>query len=301
MCSIGIGSTCPCKSTRSLSSQHVGSYHPSKNRPTSHSSSSRVGSDSIRPCSYLYTGRIPTNRQFLTVFLSGQKVRLTGPVGGRGTICRDLGMDLTRIAHAGTRAIICCLDDLELGFLGVKWGEYVVQTEKWGIDLIRLPLAEGFAPLDLVAFDRALTSVVMDYTLRGTTVLAHCRGGVGRAGLVAAAWMIKMGFVRSREPVQREGLETGGSVGPVVSELIETPAQLSESTASIADTTNLDLDAEEMTNGTKGEKAKEVETNALALATEAIYAIRSRRSPKAIETAEQVDFLIQYARYLLLL
>ena len=39
-----------------------------------------------------------------------------------------------------------------------------------------------------------LDFLIQKYTLLGHNILVHCRGGVGRAGLVACCWMLKMGL-----------------------------------------------------------------------------------------------------------
>lgn len=67
----------------------------------------------------------------------GKKVRLTGPVRGRGAICRDLGLDLRRICQIGVGAVVCCLDDEELRFLGAPWEEYEREADELGLDVIR--------------------------------------------------------------------------------------------------------------------------------------------------------------------
>lgn len=56
-------------------------------------------------------------------------------------------------------------------------------------------MQEGFAPASPAFLDAQLDRVVRLHTLRGESVLAHCRGGIGRAGLVACCWMLKMGLV----------------------------------------------------------------------------------------------------------
>ncbi|KDN52537.1 hypothetical protein K437DRAFT_272402 [Tilletiaria anomala UBC 951] len=196
------------------------------------------------------------------LFLSscpGKKVRLTGPVRGRGAICRDLGLDLKRIQDIGVGAIVCCLDDEELAFLGAPWHEYEQSADALGIDVVRFPVAEGFAPTSHVAVDRAITSVVMDYSLRGVSVLVHCRGGVGRAGLIACTWMLKMGLVRS-------ALESPEGEGEGMRKL---PQDKQQQRMVVLDTVERLVDT-----------------------------IRRRRSPKAIETAEQVKFIVDYVSYL---
>ena len=195
-------------------------------------------SSSFSPVGNLYLSSCP-----------GKKVRLTGPVRGRGAICRDLGLDLKRIQEIGVGAIICCLDDEELAFLGAPWHEYERSADELGIDVVRIPVAEGFAPTCHVTIDRAITSIVMDYSLRGISVLVHCRGGVGRAGLIACTWMLKMGIVRS----------------------------------------SFELQAHQNHEGLNGVAEEQIRIDTVQ---RLINTIRRRRSPKAIETAEQVKFIM---------
>ncbi|GAA6029113.1 hypothetical protein JCM8097_001606 [Rhodosporidiobolus ruineniae] len=176
----------------------------------------------------------------------GKKVRMNGePIrGGRGAICRDVLLDLQRARDEhGVRLVVCCLDDAELAYLGSPWGEYSAAARKLGMEVVRMPMVEGFAPESPAMLDAHLGRIVKDYTLRGKSVLAHCRGGIGRAGLVASCWMVKMGLV---------------SAG--------------------------------------GEAFEREET--MRVVERTIDLIRKRRSVKAIETAHQVHFLVQYVAYL---
>ena len=66
-------------------------------------------------------------------------------------------------------------------------------------------MVEGFAPSSPAALDAQLDKVIRECTLKGRSVLAHCRGGIGRAGLVACCWMIKMGFVGAGVPSAQAG------------------------------------------------------------------------------------------------
>lgn len=59
-------------------------------------------------------------------------------------------------------------------------------------------MVEGFAPSSPASLDDQLARLIRNHTLNGESVLAHCRGGIGRAGLVASCWMIKMGMVNTR-------------------------------------------------------------------------------------------------------
>ncbi|KAG1725182.1 hypothetical protein EDB19DRAFT_1756957 [Suillus lakei] len=71
--------------------------------------------------------RVPERRarftQGTSVFADWSKrslVRLAGPVRGRSAVCRDLNSDLWRISQVGACCIVCCLDDEELEFLGIR-------------------------------------------------------------------------------------------------------------------------------------------------------------------------------------
>lgn len=175
-------------------------------------------------------------------------VRLNGPVKGRSTVCRDLDTDLARMKDLGVRCVVCCLDDDELEFLGACWSEYSRAAEEVGLDVLRIPIPEGFAPLSPSSLDTHLSKLIECYTMRGVPILVHCRGGVGRAGLVACCWALKLGLCG--------WIETGE--GP--------PGAIRRDT--------------------------------LQLVERAVDTLRRRRSVKAIETYEQVKFLVDYVEFL---
>ena len=181
----------------------------------------------------------------------GKKVRLDEPFQGRSPICRDLKIDLDRIRQMGVRAIVCCLDDEELNMLGAPCHEYQEQAQSQGFDLICLPMAEGFAPINMTRLDMIMSMLILNYTLRGTSILVHCRGGVGRAGLVACIWLLKMNLV-----------SLGSEDTPKLCPCSNTSSQVLDTVLKLIDT------------------------------------VRKRRSLRAIETAEQARFLMEYVRFI---
>lgn len=163
-------------------------------------------------------------------------------------MCRNLEMDLKRMKDLGIRCVVCCLDDEELEFLGASWSEYSHAAEEVGLDVLRIPIPEGFAPLSPFILDTHLSRLIKNYTLRGIPILVHCRGGVGRAGLVACCWALKLGLC---------GWIETGAVAP-----------------------------------------GQVRRDTLQLVERVIGTIRRRRSVKAIETYEQVRFLVDFVDFL---
>ncbi|GAA5885602.1 hypothetical protein JCM16303_001477 [Sporobolomyces ruberrimus] len=157
---------------------------------------------------------------FMLSSCPGKKVRMNGESlkGGRGAICRDVKLDLQRAKDEGVRMVVCCLDDSELAFLGTPFSEYAAACESLELQILRIPMVEGFAPSSPSSLDAQLDRLIQNHTLRGDSVLAHCRGGIGRAGLVASCWMIKMGMVASRYGFEEKGEGERGwlDVEPIV-------------------------------------------------------------------------------------
>ncbi|KAL0084847.1 protein-tyrosine phosphatase-like protein [Phycomyces blakesleeanus] len=120
----------------------------------------------------------------------GKKVRLSGPVRGRAAINRDLDLDFERMASFNITAIVCCLDDNELDFLGASWPDYIQAAKTHHLEVIRLPMAEGGCPSTLQEVHKAIQCINKNIQ-HGQNVLAHCRGGVGRAGLFACCWLLE--------------------------------------------------------------------------------------------------------------
>ncbi|EGO25203.1 hypothetical protein SERLADRAFT_348519, partial [Serpula lacrymans var. lacrymans S7.9] len=211
----------------------------------------------------------------------GKKVRLNGPVKGRSAVCRDLEIDLRRMKDLGVRCVVCCLDDEELSFLGASWAEYYQKAHSLGLDVLRyvpatplsliisihsIPLPEGLAPLSAESLDAHLTRLIETYTLHGMPILVHCRGGVGRAGLVACCWMLKLGLCG----------------------WIETDVR---SSAGLTDVCVA-------STSTPPHASSPVRRDTVQLVERAISVVRRRRSVKAIETLEQVKFLVDFVEYL---
>jgi len=133
-----------------------------------------------------------------------------------------------------------------------------------------VPTPEGLAPLSPASLDAELTKIINAYTLHGIPVLVHCRGGVGRAGVVACCWLIRLGLCGWVESER-------ASSPPASNEVKLPPAQcvpgLNPSAAGLRRDT-------------------------IQFVEQVITVVRRRRSLKAIETYEQVQFLVDFVEYL---
>lgn len=121
----------------------------------------------------------------------------------------------------------------------------------------RIPIPEGLPPSTPALIDAHLLRLITQYTLNGIPVLVHCRGGVGRAGVIACCWLIKLGLC-------------GWIEGP----------------------------SEKDQHGDTIFTGPGDDSSVNAFVKRVIGVVRKRRSLKAIETYEQVKFLLEYVTYL---
>jgi protein-tyrosine phosphatase len=217
---------------------------------------------------------------------------------------RSVRLDLRRAAALGVRCVVVCLDDEELAMLGAPWEEYRREAGALGLDVVRMPMPEGGTPppasvmdlakaedghrhghgyvdmesertpenLEGVARMRAeVDKLIADYTRQGKDILVHCRGGLGRAGLVAACWMLALGVLG---PVPRAHTRARASK----------PRDVAEPLGPKVDG--------------QGRMTVTVERASLLMVERAIGVLRRRRSTKALETAEQAVFLLRFVEEL---
>ncbi|PLW17974.1 hypothetical protein PCASD_21793 [Puccinia coronata f. sp. avenae] len=248
----------------------------------------------------------------------GKKVRMNETAAQRqatgnhrSPICRDLKSDLSRAHSIGIRAIICCLDDEELEYLGSPWGEYSRISQECGLSVIRIPIAEGFAPQKgIKEVNEVLDQVIKNYTVQGIDVLCHCRGGVGRAGLVACCWMLKIGLINKPSLIADPN-----SSSPIHSphhphhhhhnnDNNNPPIQPSFGSSNYQDQFTFQAGQQhppppvpDIFSFVDGHQLAP-KNSVLGQVEKVIEVIRRRRSAKAIETPQQVHFIIQYAHWL---
>lgn len=137
---------------------------------------------------------------------------------------RDLAMDLDAIRHWGANTLVTLIEDHEFGLLGVE--ALPSEAKAAGLEWIHLPIRDVSVPDGRfvegwkVAGPR-LSSLLGD----GGRLVVHCRGGLGRAGMVASLLLIEQGIapadairrVRAARPGAIETREQEHWVGAYVS------------------------------------------------------------------------------------
>ena len=94
--------------------------------------------------------------------------------------------------------IICLLDRYELKFIGVDLEIYKKQCDKNNIELVCYPIIEMACPNDKPRdFDQLILDKIKSNIENGKRVIAHCRGGIGRAGTLACCMLLKLKLAHS--------------------------------------------------------------------------------------------------------
>lgn len=115
---------------------------------------------------------------------------------------RDLGTDLDAVREWGATAVVSLIEKQEIDKLGISDLGSAVAAR--GLEWLHLPIPDVTAPG--VEFERMwLTAGVRLRGLltRGESIFIHCRGGLGRAGTVAARLLIELGLADSSTAIAK--------------------------------------------------------------------------------------------------
>ena len=114
------------------------------------------------------------------------------PTSATGAWSRDLAVDVEAIADWGAAAVLTLVEAHELKTLKVSGlGDAV---ERLSMDWIHAPIPDVSTPD--AAFEAAWVGIgegLRDRLRVGFNIVVHCKGGLGRAGMIAARLMVELG------------------------------------------------------------------------------------------------------------
>ncbi len=120
----------------------------------------------------------------------------TDPSGVTGDWARDLDLDLARLSqHHGVDVLVTLLDDGSCGideFDQLRITDLGACARAHGMAWLVHPIRDGGVPQHAAQF-ADLIEVVVEYLTQGLTVVGHCRGGLGRAGVLASCVLVSLG------------------------------------------------------------------------------------------------------------
>ena len=117
----------------------------------------------------------------------------TDPYGLTASWRRDLTADMDIIVEWGASVVVSLIEDSEFDLLQVP--DLGPAVERSGMTWYHLPIRDIMAPGD--AFERRWGEKgeeIKGSLSAGERVLLHCRGGLGRAGTVAARILVEFGY-----------------------------------------------------------------------------------------------------------
>lgn len=114
----------------------------------------------------------------------GRLATMAAPQGGN----RRLAGHLAALRSQGFDVLVCALTDAEQTMLGLDTEAEAAREA--GLEFLHLPIDDFGVP------GCALVPAIMQLALRftcGAHLVVHCRGGIGRSGLLAAAILVLAG------------------------------------------------------------------------------------------------------------
>ncbi len=125
---------------------------------------------------------------------------------------RDLGIDLDTIAAWGAKLVVTLVEPAELRELKVPLLGHEIKQR--GIEWFHLPIADYSVPTRKFEEEWLTEGREIRERLRnGDDVLVHCKGGLGRAGMIAARLLAELGMdpeeaIRTVRHVRKGAIET---------------------------------------------------------------------------------------------
>ena len=118
------------------------------------------------------------------------------PVSWSGGWNRNLDTDILAIHEAGATKVVSLVEDVEMAILRVPGlGDAVISQ---GMDWYHLPFPDTTAPDNKWMEQFMLVrSQLIESIKEGEKIVIHCKGGLGRAGTVAAILLNELGLEMS--------------------------------------------------------------------------------------------------------
>lgn len=132
---------------------------------------------------------------------------------------RDLGVDLDAIAAWGAKLVLTLVEPAELAALKVPQLGHEIRRR--GIGWLHLPIVDYSVPTHAFEQQWLTDGANIRQLLRdGGDLLVHCKGGLGRAGMIAARLLAELGMepeaaIQAVRHARKGAIETPGQLALV--------------------------------------------------------------------------------------
>jgi ADP-ribosyl-[dinitrogen reductase] hydrolase len=159
--------------------------------------------------------------------------------GFTGAWHRDLCLDLDAIRDWGAAALVSLVEDHELSALGVE--DLGAEAARRHMEWVHLPIPDVSVPP--ASFEQRWIDAGESLRARlrdGFSIVVHCKGGLGRAGTIAARLLVELGTdvddaVAMIRKVRPGAIETAGQLEHVRSRNVVAEANPSRSAEALRD------------------------------------------------------------------
>jgi ADP-ribosyl-[dinitrogen reductase] hydrolase len=124
---------------------------------------------------------------------------------------RDLRIDIQAVKSWGATAWLNLLTTTEM--LDLKVGNLEVAVKGSGIRYYRLPIEDGGVPD--ATFEKSWETAgaqLREELLRGGKILIHCKGGLGRSGMIASRLIVELGAAKPEAAIRRVRVSRPGAI-----------------------------------------------------------------------------------------
>eukprot|EP00930_Biecheleria_cincta_P060296 TRINITY_DN45973_c0_g1_i1.p1 TRINITY_DN45973_c0_g1~~TRINITY_DN45973_c0_g1_i1.p1 ORF type:complete len:259 (-),score=32.08 TRINITY_DN45973_c0_g1_i1:119-895(-) len=142
----------------------------------------------------------------------GAKIAIT-PCPGNTLRGRNLKENLDQLGSWGAQAIVTLIEDREIKSLGVE--NIQPEVERRGMKWFHCPIGDFGSPgkrFEEIWVKRTAGKQVREILRTGGKVVVHCRGGIGRAGTIAARLLVELGVAGPSQAVVRVRRARPGAV-----------------------------------------------------------------------------------------
>ncbi|HEY0377468.1 MAG TPA: cyclin-dependent kinase inhibitor 3 family protein [Pyrinomonadaceae bacterium] len=131
-------------------------------------------------------------------------------LGGSGYWQRDLDKDLARLReYYRTDILVSLIEEHE--FEELKIQTLRARAKDYGIEILWFPIRDMAVPAEVKPY-ATLIEMILSALRAGKTIVAHCMGGLGRTGLVAASTLVALGLTAD-EAINAVKAARAGSLG----------------------------------------------------------------------------------------
>ncbi|MCG5247322.1 ADP-ribosylglycohydrolase family protein [Methylorubrum extorquens] len=136
--------------------------------------------------------------------------------GATGSWNRDLATDVKALSDWGATTLVTLIEWHEIAALRVRGIE--MECQRHGIEWLHLPIPDVSTPTDAFEAAWATAGEGLRSRLRtGFNIVVHCKGGLGRAGTIAARLLVELG-ADSKEAMQKVREARPGAIETVEQE-----------------------------------------------------------------------------------